>query len=190
MTAVTHDHVVPPGTVTGKAGTVKKTKAGSAERENAGSVRERDPRPLGGYAALVGTYTTLAGGLMWSLLKKPVLEQQFSAFELLVFGLGIQHVSRLIAKDSVTAVMRAPFTQFKEAAGEGEVNEVPVGTGLGKAAGELITCPFCIAQWVATVLVAGRILAPRFTSVAVSTFAIARLSDYLQLSYGFLRSEQ
>ncbi|MGD0044493.1 MAG: DUF1360 domain-containing protein, partial [Isosphaeraceae bacterium] len=61
---------------------------------------------------------------------------------------------------------------------------------LGKAAGELITCPFCIAQWVATVLVAGRILAPRFTSVAVSTFAIARLSDYLQLSYGFLRSEQ
>jgi len=91
-------------------------------------------------------------------------------------------VSRLITKDSVTSVVRAPLTRFDELACEGEVNESPVGTSLRKATGELLTCPFCIAQWVATGLVAGRIMAPRLTSAAASTFAVIRLSDYLQLS--------
>jgi hypothetical protein len=90
----------------------------------------------------------------------------------------------------VTAILRAPFTEFEEPAGEGEVNERAVGTGLRHAVGELLTCPFCVAQWVATALVAGSLAAPDLTTAAVSICATARLSDYLQLTYGLLRQRQ
>lgn len=107
--------------------------------------------------------------------------------ELVLLGLATEHLSRLITKDSVTSVLRSSFTEFKEPAGEGEVNEEVVGTGLRHAVGELVSCPFCIAQWVATGLVAGRLLAPRLTGAAVSVCAVARASDYLQVLYGIAR---
>jgi hypothetical protein len=67
--------------------------------------------------------------------------------DLLLYGLATEHLSRIITKDSVTAVLRAPFTHFKGAVGEGEVNEDVVGKGFRHAVGELLTCPFCAAQW-------------------------------------------
>jgi hypothetical protein len=106
------------------------------------------------------------------------------------FALAIQRVRRLITKDSVTAMLRAPFTRFEQAAGDGEVNEAPLGTGLRKAVGELLTCPVCIAPWAATALVAGRLAALRLTSAAVSTFAVVTMSDHLQMVYGLLKDQQ
>lgn len=44
-------------------------------------------------------------------------------------ALATAHLSRLITKDSVTSVLRAPFARFEEPAGEGEVNEEAVGSG-------------------------------------------------------------
>ena len=111
--------------------------------------------------------------------------------DLLLYGLATEHLSRVITKDSVTAVLRAPFARFKEAAGEGEVNEEVVSDGgVGHAIGELVTCPFCAAQWVATCLVAGSVMAPILTTAIVSVSAAARASDYLNLLYGLLRQEQ
>ena len=105
-------------------------------------------------------------------------------------GLATAHLSRLITKDSVTSVLRVPFARFEEPAGEGEVNEEVVGHGFRHALGELLTCPFCAAQWVATGLVAGRAAAPNLTAAVVSVSAVARLSDYLQLLYGLARQGQ
>jgi hypothetical protein len=99
-------------------------------------------------------------------------------------------LSRVITKDSVTAVLRAPFTHFQEAAGEGEVNEDVAGKGFRHAVGELLTCPFCAAQWVATGLVAGSVVSPVLTTAVISVSAAARASDYLNLVYGLLRKEQ
>ena len=149
-----------------------------------------DHRPLGGYAVLIAIYGSLAGSLAWATVKRRRQPPGLSPFDLLMLALATQHVSRLVTKDSITAALRAPFTEFDKPAGEGEVNESPVGAGLHKALGELLTCPFCMSQWVATLFVAGRVLAPRVTSAAVSTFAVARASDYLQLLYGALRSDQ
>jgi hypothetical protein len=113
-----------------------------------------------------------------------------SALELLSFSLATQHLSRLVTKDSVTAVLRAPFVEFNGPAGEGRANETPVGAGVRKAIGELLTCPFCTAQWVATGLVACWIVVPSLASAAVSTSAVARTSDYLQVAYGLLRRDK
>jgi hypothetical protein len=59
-----------------------------------------------------------------------------NAGKLPLYALATEHISRLITKDSITAVLRSPFTLFEEAAGEGEVNEEVVGEGWPHAVGE------------------------------------------------------
>ena len=60
-------------------------------------------------------------------------------------------LARRIAKDPVTAPLRAPFTRFEGASGHAEVaEEVREHGGVKHAVGELLTCPFCLAQWVGT----------------------------------------
>jgi hypothetical protein len=98
------------------------------------------------------------------------------------------HMStRVLAKDAVTAAIRAPFTRFEEPAGEGEVNESVVGHGLRHAVGELLSCPFCLAVWVATALGFGMLLAPRATRWAAGVLTAVAGSDYLQFAYTALQ---
>ena len=88
-------------------------------------------------------------------------------------------------------MVRAPFTEFVEPIGAGEVNEKPRGTGLRHALGELVGCPFCLGQWVGTAFVGGYIVAPRATRAIASVFTIVTASDALQVAYAALeRSEQ
>jgi Protein of unknown function (DUF1360) len=152
-----------------------------------GSNSASDPRPLGGYALLLTTYGIAFGTMTLALRKRAKQVRPLTVLDLLLYGLATEHLSRLITKDSVTAVVRAPFTRFEEPIGEGEVNEKVVAPGVGHAVGELLTCPFCIAQWVASALVAGRVATPAFTTAVVSACAAARVSDYLQLGYSFCR---
>jgi hypothetical protein len=94
--------------------------------------------------------------------------------------LGIFRASRLITKDSITSVARSPFTEFEEPAGQDEVNERAVGHGLRHALGELVSCPFCISVWLATLGVFGLVVAPRTTRIVCSVLAAVTGSDYLQ----------
>jgi hypothetical protein len=57
------------------------------------------------------------------------------------------------------------------------------GSGPRKALGELLTCPFCVGQWVATSFVLGLVLAPRATRLVASTFTAVAAADFLQLAY-------
>lgn len=135
----------------------------------------------------MSVYAGLVGGLVLALRRRRGHIAPVDLKQLALLGLATQHLSRLVTKDSVSSVIRSPFTRFVEPAGEGEVNEEAVGTGLRHAVGELMSCPFCVAQWVATGLVAGHIAAPRFTESAVGVLATAQVSDFLQLGYGALR---
>jgi hypothetical protein len=108
--------------------------------------------------------------------------------DLLVLGLAVQRLTRTIAKDEITAPLRAPFTRYEGPAGEGESNEAPAGHGVHRAVGELLTCPFCLGQWVATALVAGGLAAPGLSGAAVEVLALAQANDYLQLAYAALRN--
>ena len=113
-----------------------------------------------------------------------------SPAELLLLGLATQYVTRLIAKDTVTAPIRAPFTRFEGPAGEGEVNERAIGTGVRHVLGELLSCPFCLGQWVATGLVATNVAVPPFGAATTTVLATAQVSDHLQLAYAALRHRQ
>ena len=170
--------------------TMKETSASDGKRrQQVGTSTKPDPRPLGGYARLIAVYGIGSGALALALRNRKDRVRRFDLMDLALYGLATEHLSRLITKDSVTAVLRAPFTEFKEPAGEGEVNEEAVGHGTRHAVGELLTCPFCAAQWVATALVAGRVAAPNLTRALVAVSATARLSDYFQLLYAFCREK-
>ncbi len=72
-----------------------------------------DLRPLAGYRVLVGVYGALVASLGWRL-RRSGTPKPLSALELLSFSLATQHLSRLVTKDSVTAVLRAPCPPAKE----------------------------------------------------------------------------
>ena len=147
-----------------------------------------DPRPRGGYAVLLGTYG-LGAFVAAASLRDRAEFRRLDLRSLALLALATEHLSRLIAKDSIMSVVRAPFTRFVEATGEGEVREEVVGTGLRHAIGELLTCPYCLAQWIATGLVAGTFVAPNFTWSLTTVCALARTSDYLQLAYDRLKPD-
>ncbi len=149
-----------------------------------------DPRPLGGYAALLALYGAGVSAAFVGLRSRKDRVRLPSARELVVLALATQRLSRIISKDSVMAPLRKPFTRFEEPAGEGESNEEVVGSGPRHAIGELITCPFCIAQWSATALVAGWVAVPSATTAAVTVLSVVQLNDFLQLGLAALRNQQ
>lgn len=141
-------------------------------------------RPLGSYAGLMGMYAVGVGGLA-GLVKKSgrPLPDQIGTKDLLLISVATHKLSRLLAKDPVTSPLRAPFTRFEGRSGPAELEEETRGTGPQKAVGELITCPFCVGQWVATGFVFGLLMSPRATRAVASMFGALTMADFLQFAY-------
>src|SRR3954465_7148514 len=98
-------------------------------------------------------------------------------------------LARRIAKDPVTAPLRAPFVRFEGTSGHAEVaEEVREHGGVKHAVGELLTCPFCLAQWVGTGLVFGYVTAPKATRLAALTMTMIAGSDVLQFVYDAIQN--
>ena len=141
-------------------------------------------RPLGGYAVLVGVFTVALSGILASTVTKSEDEApELSWSDLLLLGVATHKLSRIVTKDLVTSPFRAPFVKFKKSAGAGEVEEEARGEGLQEAVGDLITCPYCIAPWLASALVFGFQRAPRTTRVLSGIFCITAASDFLNQLY-------
>ena len=64
------------------------------------------------------------------------------------------------------------------------------GSGVRHAIGELLTCPFCVLVWVATLFSFGLVLAPRVTRFAASILAAVTASDSLQFAYARLQQAE
>ncbi len=141
-------------------------------------------RPLGGYLGVLSIYTggAAAAAVVGKLLNRR-LPGRVSTGDLMLVGLATHKLSRMIAKDPVLSPFRAPFTKFVGQSGEAELAEEVRGQGFQHAVGELITCPFCLAQWVATALVGGLVLAPKSTRLLSSALTAKAISDTAQLLY-------
>lgn len=142
-----------------------------------------EQRPLAAYAILTGAFFAALGGSLAAARASGREIDRPPALDLALHGLAIQKLSRLIAKDKVTSFMRAPFTRFQEASGQGEVEEIPRGDGLRYAIGELLVCPYCVAQWVAGGLAVGHLFAPRTTRFLSAMWAAQGVADGIQLAY-------
>jgi hypothetical protein len=141
-------------------------------------------RPLAGYAGLTAAFGGTLGAALAALrVTGRELPESLSARDLALAGIATHKISRLLAKDKVTSFIRAPFTRYEEPAGHGELEEAPRGNGARYAIGELLVCPYCLAQWVAAGFVVGLVAAPRATRLVAGIYAAETLSDFLQLAY-------
>jgi hypothetical protein len=116
------------------------------------------------------------------------LPERYAVADVLLGGLAVHKFTRLVSKSSVASPLRAPFTEFEEAAGSGEHVESAHGEhGVRHTVGELVTCPFCLGVWVSTAYVATLTLAPRPARAWAALFAVDAVSDALQHGYERLR---
>jgi hypothetical protein len=142
-----------------------------------------EERPLGGYLAVLGVYGGVTGGLALLARSLRIPPPTPGVTDTVLLSFATYKLSRLLTKDAVTSPLRAPFTRYEEPAGDGELMESVRGHGVKHAAGELVTCPFCLAVWVATGLTAGMVFAPRLTRLVCATLTALALNDGLQLAY-------
>jgi hypothetical protein len=148
-------------------------------------------RPLGGYALTLTGYAGMVAGLAVAVRRSGrTVPERPALSDVLLVAVATHKLSRLLAKDSVTSPLRAPFTRYQEPGGDSEVNEeVRADDGSpSHAIGELVSCPFCLATWVATGFTGGLVLAPRLTRQVASAFTAVAISDFLQLAYGAAKS--
>jgi hypothetical protein len=143
-------------------------------------------RPLDGYLVAMGAFGVLAGSLgVGARLLGRTAPERPSLPDVVLVSVATHKLSRLLAKDAVTSPLRAPFTRYSEPAGAAELNEEvrDEGSTVRHGIGELVTCPFCLAMWVATGLTGGLVLAPRLTRLAAAALTATAVSDFLQLAY-------
>jgi hypothetical protein len=150
----------------------------------AGYAEPEQRPPLGSYAAFAGLFNAaLAGGLIAARRTGHELPERVDGRDLLLTGVATHKLSRLLAKDKITAFARAPFTEFQDHGGPAELEERARGTGLRRAIGELVSCPYCIGMWVAAGFNVGLVVAPRATRFAASVMTGLTISDFLQIAY-------
>ena len=145
---------------------------------------------LGGYAGSMATYGLVVAGIAAAgRAGGHELVERYDLADIALGGVAVHKFTRILSKASVTAPVRAPFTQFEEAAGSGEHVESARGDGVRGTIGKLLTCPFCLGVWIGTAYIAALNLAPRPARAWAALFAVTAISDSLQHVYARLRGD-
>lgn len=146
--------------------------------------KKGEDMPLASYATVAGVFNLIFA--LFLLLARRAgrpIPERVELGDIMLFGVATHKLSWLLANDVVTSPLRAPFTELEERKSPKNVQEEPRGTGLRKSLGELVTCRFCIGQWVAAFFTYGLVLFPAATRLVGSIFAILALSDHLHQTY-------
>jgi hypothetical protein len=131
--------------------------------ERTAEKEECDEQLLAEYAALLGFYVASVAALTGAAVEQDRLPRKFGPLDLALLGIATHKLSRIVAKDRITSILRAPFVSYIHSAGAGEVEQEPRGRGMQRGIGQLISCPYCMAPWCAMALAFGLIFAPRVT---------------------------
>jgi hypothetical protein len=143
---------------------------------------ERETLPP--YAALAGVFNLiLAVFFLVTRKTQRSLPERIGIRDIALLGVATHKLSMLVAQDAVTSPLRAPFTELEEKRSPKNLDEKPRGTGLRRSIGELLTCKFCVGQWVASFFTYGLVLTPAATRLVASIFAIVAVSDHLHQTY-------
>lgn len=148
---------------------------------------EQDALPP--YAALAGVFNLILAVFFLVTRKsgRRPLPERVGVGDIALLGVATHKLSMLVAQDAVTSPLRAPFTELQDKQSPKSMDEKPRGTGLRRSIGELLTCQFCVGQWVASFFTYGLVLAPAATRLVASIFAVVTVSDHLHQTYKILR---
>jgi hypothetical protein len=159
-------------------------------RKQGVAYRNGEERPLAGYTALMSVYGTgVLAGTVLARKTGRTAPAVISPWDVAQLSVATHRISRTLAKDPVTSPVRAPFAEYQGVSGAAELKESVRGHGLKHSVGELITCPMCLAQWVATALCGGLVFAPRATRLINATFTSVAGADFLQYLYAALQQK-
>lgn len=158
--------------------------AGAVRRIAAAADRERQAYRVGrhgegAHLAAAATYGVLVLATVALGRSRGVRAPSLTPWDTACLAAATFKASRLLAKDSITEPLRVPFTQRAEDGDANEVNDEPRGTGVRHTVGEVLTCPFCLGQWVGTGLLTGLAFAPRSSRVVTTLLTAIAGSDFL-----------
>jgi hypothetical protein len=150
----------------------------------AGYAPPQERPPLAAYAVFATVFhAAMAGAVVAARRSGRDLPQRVEASDVVLIGTASYKLSRLVSKKKVTAFVRAPFTELEGKGGPAELEEKPRGSGLQRALGELLICPYCLGLWASGAFHAGLLLAPRATRFSASVLSAMSVSDFLQIAY-------
>ena len=147
-----------------------------------------ESRPLLGYLVLMSAYAglTAAGAAAGRRPGAPV--DRPGPGDLALLAASTFRISRTLTKAAVTAPLRAPFATYQGTGGPGEVMEAPRPGKLRHAVGELVTCPLCATQWVATASFVGYLLNPRAARWVSAGMTVVAAAEAMNHVYAVLQS--
>ena len=143
----------------------------------------QDRPPFRTYATMASIFNVGFSGALLAAKRSGRLPERVAPGDVILLGTASHKLSRLLAKDKITAFLRAPFTEYQGRGGPAEVEERARGEGVRRALGELLICPYCLGLWTSGAFHAGLLFAPRATRVVASTLTALTLSDFLQIAY-------
>jgi hypothetical protein len=142
--------------------------AKTAEKE------ECEEQLLTEYATLLGFYLASAAVVTGIAVQQNRLPRKVGLLDLALLGIATHKLSRIVAKDRITGILRAPFVNYIRSSGAAEVEEDPRGRGFQRGVGHLISCPYCLAPWCATALSFGFLFGPACDAVLRQDFGKRR----------------
>ena len=142
-----------------------------------------EDRPLASYTAFIAAYTGFVATALTVAQRTGRTRRRLSAGDLALLVVATFQMSRLLSKDSIASPLRAPFTRYESPGPPGESVESPRGGGLRHALGELVACPFCLSQWIATFFVFGFVFFPLPTRWVATILCARAGSDFLQFAH-------
>lgn len=151
--------------------------------EKTAEKEECEEQLLAEYAFMLAFFVASAAALTGIAVEGEKLPKKPSLFDLALLGVATHKLSRIIAKDRITGILRAPFVCYIKSAGHGEVEEEPRGRGIQRGIGQLISCPYCMAPWCATALAFGFIFAPKVVRFFAGVLTTVAASDFLHRAY-------
>jgi Protein of unknown function (DUF1360) len=137
-----------------------------------------EERPHMWYAGLISVFAIGVGTVVGIAGRK--LPKRTCWGDVALVALASHDVSRLVARDEVTTVIRAPVTEDPE-------GTEPKGRGPARALGELLTCPYCIGLWVTAGLSSAMVMRPREARFVASIFAADAGANLLHGTFSRLR---
>ena len=148
----------------------------------------REPGRITSYGIALATFMASASGAVIAGRRTGAGPERYLPSDLVIGALATQKFTRMLAKDAVATPLRAPFTDYEGVAGPAELNESPKDAHGRHTLGELLSCPFCLAPWVAGAYVTGLAFAPRAARAWAAVFSLVSVSDTLQHAYVRLQS--
>lgn|ERR1043166_332154 len=155
----------------------------TAEKEECGEAL------LAEFAGLLGFYVTVVAVLTGVAGERKALPRRFGLLDLALLGAATHKLSRIMAKDRITGILRAPFVNYIKSAGAGEVEEEPRGRGIQRGIGTLMSCPYCMGPWCAAALGFGFVFAPRIARLFAGILASVTISDFLHRAYAATKED-